>query len=578
MRLSHRIPRRFRPYSDALEPMAPASSLVPTLTATSSSRLTEAKGADANHDFVGRPSRLPINDEATTALADHFSLARSKIIVSMSTNLASPATASASARAQRLDTYPAFANSQITLTSAPADSMPVMPATVGQPRQATGAMPASGAVLTPTGTGSVPIGQATATTNSSALSATGPIGGVIRPMTLSPSPTGGSTGAPRNVSALGSGNGANAGSGSGGNGGGASGFGPPTILGNVPISGTKPNYTVGTPDGSLPIGAVPSFAVSGGSFATVEWSGGTTVGSYLSGSPVQPGPHAQGPPTSPVPTNQTGYSFIVQAETPGSTGFQYDVSATVTYANDPTKTKYTSHVKFTSDPPSVASLSVDHMAPKWDNSINTLDNTLNLLFQIAGDGQRAHTGIAINASTQTHHWGGTFMILQVIDSGSEDFLQDQDGDIFYQPTVGDLANLDSGQPLAYRGINWHQSANATLVTNTTYSDSPALEGIPRNYKMAKVSRSYDTYLMFMPDIVPGSVPAAVWVALSRVHWSIGETYNVQTLSASGVVATNSVSSAVGFWPTWSAWTTDPNPASTSNPKTRWLLYSGPNPF
>ena len=123
------------------------------------------------------------------------------------------------------------------------------------------------------------------------------------------------------------------------------------------------------------------------------------------GTRVIPPTAAQGPPISPTPTNQSGYTFIVQAQEPGGPGFSDDVTLPCKYSSVPegvnAGTTVSSDLAFTSVPPTVASLSVDHIAPRMRNSFNA-DGSWN--FELVGnkdDPTPAGGGIAIVAKTQT---------------------------------------------------------------------------------------------------------------------------------------------------------------------------------
>lgn len=307
---------------------------------------------------------------------------------------------------------------------------------------------------------------------------------------------------------------------------------------------------------------------------TITWAGGTTVTNYLNGDPSQPAPKTQAAPTLAA-TDQSSYQFIVQAETPGGPGFNYDVTVTCKYSSVPANVQagvqVSTDVAFTSVPPKVASLSIDHLAPKMFNG-RYPDGTSTLTLLTADNGLRSGAGIAINATTQTSTtFGGTFMYLNLLTDSSD--IVKGGGVMVSDPTIGSGANVDSGNPLAYEGFFWKQDANATEpITDHSFQDSPGLDPVSAAATNALIDRSYRTFLMFKPNT------SGVWVALDVMTWKFAETITLSTPMkvVSSTTPTAVEDSAVGAWPTWTETSTDPNPASPSN--NRFIPYNGPDPF
>ena len=350
--------------------------------------------------------------------------------------------------------------------------------------------------------------------------------------------------------------------GSGGSGGGS--FGSPAILGTS-VTGSAPNDTLSTPNDELPIGAAPTFMVSDGSFASIQWSAGTTVGSDLGAPANQASPSVQGPPGGPVQTNGSSYSFIVQAETPGGQKMSCNISATVPYIHDIENTIYESYVSFSSDPFSVASLGVDHIAPHIQSFITITYHTLRLANK-PNPQVPADAGIRLAAQTTTHRFAGQFMFLQVSSPTNATYQrQISDNLTAYppnalQPNPG--FNQDPGTTLGYQtelGANfWEITTANTAVAAQYMNDSPAVYGDPNQYNRLAAGypsggtpKSYTTSLMFRPDNL-----TAVWVALPQVIWFWGAAAILNPGAASAVKSTDQPkavpSSAVGTWPTWTA--------------------------
>ncbi len=357
-----------------------------------------------------------------------------------------------------------------------------------------------------------------------------------------------------------------------------------------------------TPEGKLPIGAVPSFGVTSqfGGFSSVSWSGGApsgnpTYGGYLTTSSGDPAPATQGPPSVQNNTNQGGYSFIVQPEFAGTGGTTYDVSVTVTYSNDPTGTKYTSHMKFQSDPPSVASLSVDHLSATIQRFVDP-DPAKGTTLQLAVNpipfntlGKPEDTGIRIKSQTATHDFSGQFMFLQTLASPNATYYRTRGtptgaaGPVtIYLPNGpnGGPADVNhDGAALGYETENgtsfWGIATPQTAAPDYFMNDSPSVSGSAANwdrlaagYPGGGTPKSYTTILMFRPD-----QGASVWEALYEVTWSWGMSVIVNPNGTTQVLSTDipqAVPSAIlGYWPTWSPPATNPNDQ---------LVYNGNNPW
>lgn len=584
MNLRIRAQHRSRPLMEPLESLAPVSTLVagispsPALAAVEAIRVDEDQSghlAPANGIASDAPigqlivPNLHVSDGlGISAAADDTAKSAPGILA------AAPASASGTPAASG----GVVVDEVTSVASTPASGAAPVPSVNSRPSVISpGVKPSGGIVLNVTANHSAATGQIPPPSDPLAQSTPNAAAGVIRSMTLAPTAQSAKTDAPATAGAM-SASIIEAVSGGA--------FGPPTIIGGsgTSLAGSAPNYTLNTPQGELPIGAVPTFMVSGGGFASIQWSGGTTVNNYLGSAADQAPPQQQGPPTSPVPTNQSSYSFIVQAEAPGSEGFSYTVSASVTYTDDPSKTNYTSYVRFSSDPPSVASLSVDHIAP-------------NVLAYVASDGfdylelamkpspqVPADAGIRLTANTETHLFAGQFMFLQVLSPGNATYYrQISNGVTAWRPNAPQPNpgfNQDPGATLGYENeagaFYWEITTANTAAATQAMNDSPNVVGDSTQYNRLAAGfagggtpKTYTTYLMFKPNNYPGQ---AVWVALQKVTWSWGMAAILTPGQNPTVISTDTPkatpASAVGVWPTWSALVTQQT----------LQVYTGVNPW
>ena len=391
-------------------------------------------------------------------------------------------------------------------------------------------------------------------------------------------------------------------------------YGPPRITGgwgSSMVSGSGSSYTINNsgyaPNGELPIGAVPIFNVSApagtsGQVATVTWFGGTTIGNYLSTGADQTPPSTQAAPTSPVPTNQVQYSFIVQAEAPGQS-FNYTIKATVTYQGDLTNTPYTSTLTFKSDSPASASLALAQgIGYAQSYTDGTTGNTWIQLATNVPPVLNTDAGIRIQATTQAHDFQGTFMFLQIIDADNSKYVRNRNSQITYiqtnLPAGNPGPNLDSnGSRLAYGEedgtFSWQVSLRSPPpppIVQQAMHDSPGFAAPPGSSDRMSLGfpgggtpNGFTTYLMFMPQDNPPLVGGgAVWVAISQVYWTFGQAVIVNLAGGTTfAISTDQPTSdpdhessasgnAVGTWPTW----TGVNPSTNS----QFVQYNGPNPW
>jgi hypothetical protein len=547
MRATPRRLRPCRPAPEALEGLAPVSSLVlglPVPEAPAVDRLLSdpTRAGRARPRLQEAPSlTLASRADTPVPLSVAPSIAVAPLRPSTPSELATFALAASPARSlpdPSADPADPFATS-VSLASASAPTRPAVPE-----------FRSTASVTTPTST-SRPATSAILTNH--AEDADG-----IRPMMLGPS-TAGTTvtnGAePIRISA-GTGEGYGSASTSSGGGGTGSGSGGNPIISSssLPLNETGNDdqgrhYDVGgTVPGKVPVGKIARFTIQPPNgnltFSTITWAGGTEYSSYYKG-PAE----GDAPPNmkvnlaGPVKKNEATYAFIVDPDPR-----LYTITVDVTYVEGGNGSL---DLSFTSVRPEVTELTAvkgDVKLVKYPNDPAIPDNggAVAIRLDHLAEGVEPQPGDAVEkagmhiaATTHTGAFDGQFMFLQI--ASIRRFTSRLDGNYHQTNRDGEVAidnsfafnsrpggtgypiiesdGLTDAQGAFYR---WKSDANQTETHNM--GDSPVTPIVNMNSKTLQVGRqtppepeAFDTYVMYKPT----EDDSAVWVALAKVHWEWG---------------------------------------------------------
>ncbi len=376
-----------------------------------------------------------------------------------------------------------------------------------------------------------------------------PTAGMIRPMALAPSqPTPGTVTAPGFHSpapgaghpggrvgtgrghAVGVGRGVAMASGSGGGGGSGSTAEdkPPTLMfpgvGLTLQSQPGVNPASYTADAEVPIGWIANIQSSGlgGEYTPIsyKWKNGTTYSGYTSAAANQPAPPSVSLAQN-VATNASNYQFIVD-----SNPRQYTITLDVTYQNNATGE---ATLTFTSDAPTGSIFTPSSPYPGLGTQTYTVadgDVTVQL-----------NPGITIAANISTDaNTAGHFMFMQVCTSTLRKFTNGNNqtfyksntymtnGQNFNGPLIDD-GGASLGVPCKYAG-NTQTSLTvgaSSSVPTPPYlwpmmTDPPAFQRSVANLQSLSANDSFSTYLMYISNL-----PNSVWIAVSELDWSWSET-------------------------------------------------------
>ncbi len=541
-------PRRFRtflPATDALESYSPVSVLVPGLGSL--------VGVAAGPDKV-TPAEVTANEVVTEGSATE-----SQSLTSLSVD-----------RESLLTSVDISRNGMVLIGNAPppetsaGEDLPI----AELPSRSDLAMPAiitvSASIDRATSSVVAQSGQPAGAV-SSAVSTPKQGGGLIRPMSLiKPATEASGLNAP--IMLTGSGGG-----------------GPPVYTPTLSFSGSgggqqlvkDPNdsnhYTM-SGSGKVPVGATMTFLAALSDPSVVQsysWSGGTIASSYFATAGVaNPDSYMslQGPP----PTNLSSYTFIVS-----STPQHYTVQVTIAYNNTASGQPAPSTLKadFDSVAPSTADFS--NITKNNPSMIIQSDNvyiSLPLRLPIRGP---ADTGIRYEVNTSTNTFGGSFMILQLIDverfltaSGQSKHMVGVDERPPANPPNAPLYNVDDdglhmgypsfwvdpsvSPPVTNQVWEWHLDPNQVAPIHISM-DNPSLGNPILPTTMIGVGNAagpekFVTYIMYKPDSWSG-----VWVAINKIVWNWGltETFGVQWVESNRFdQAPPQEVSAAGLYPQW----------------------------
>jgi hypothetical protein len=585
MRVTPRKPRGFRPLADALEALAPVSTLVPGLPADTPAATADraehgGKNTQAGATQMGGAITTAIQKASSVSVASVRTLAPAVIggaggdrgSAGPAPNDSSTPTTAASRPSDQADSLFDKATEFATPLAPPsAGSVAAAGRTAAQPQSNGGP-----AVANPAPASTRPASPSPAPVVAAAGSAGASTGaGAIRPMSLAPSQPilGAST--VQGLQSLASGGG-NAGAGARRGAGIGHGLRPDAASGSgsvpPPIISGLGSGSVKGPD--LPVGADATFDVLSPPGWTIDpssinWSGGTDYKSYFtdaaSTTVKQDSSLVQQQVTTGVDTRSSVYSFILGAEQK-----QYTVTINCAY-RDPNDGEDIeappTTVTFNAIRPTVASISGagGFYAFYTGNGLATLGYSDNNQPWTNGLG----LGNVMTAVTQTGEFGGNFMFLQLINF--DHAYTDDTGASFNLSTVGNGPDLDDGfletynpigseldAPANWAGQNgWFLGPESTSTTTKTH-DSPS-NSKDIDYEYLSADDTFHTYLMYQPA-ASMYLPAGVWVALAELTWSWSGSAtntgtpgnphwpeNSATTASGGTVSTPSGSSAFPSW-------------------------------
>ena len=539
-----RKPRRFRPLTDALERLAPVSSLVSGLAEVGEAVVSANTRNDASSTFSGKTTARPLALAQLVAATAPLSQTRATQHVSRGQGSPTPPTV-----ADRHASLAFPEANMVTFAAASAPSSTAVPVVaVPKPSPSAVPSPSGGIALNATPRTSPSLNPSAAPSAATSPVIIAPSGGVIRPLSLAP-PTAKVHSVPNSAFATPA-------YVSGGGGGGDP--PPPNVL--VSGGGIGGSGSGSLSLGDVPVGWFPDFSVSAPANwtidpATIQWSGGTSFSSYFSDpatTQVSQNPALQAVSLgTTVATNKPDYIFIIDSNERG-----YSVTVNCSYV-DPLggadiKAPATT-VTFASVRPTTATMT----ATGGYQAFYTAGANVVLVYSdnnqpwINGTG----LGVVIKADAGAGEFGGDFMFLQL--SSKRWAYTDEFGNSSHLSNVGGGLNLDNGYigkdygigmglnspPSPSSGKGWSLSPFQHPLSNYQVSDSPQNTDITSSQYITVGNHQFQTYLMYKP----AAPTNGVWIALARCDWS-------WTVSA-----TNTGTADAPVWPAPNA-TLAPNPS------------------